>query len=196
MKIINILYEIKNDQKRFTNYARLNDLFSDNMSESNVDEDKRSYVLSDIKNNSFEKNNPIIFKKALDKSKHKQMLTDYSIDELKKMKLFKLKNYDIGYALKKSHTGNYDEIVSVFNNEDGVKNIGMDLIMSAVKNGGCFLDHFDGFLSNLYSNAGFVEYKRDPYDPQYDIDGSFKLKYGEAPVIYRIHKTCLNDFNN
>lgn len=64
------------------------------------------------------------------------MLTDYSIDELKKMKLFKLKNYDIGYALKKSHTGNYDEIVSVFNNEDGVKNIGMDLIMSAVKMGG------------------------------------------------------------
>lgn len=71
-----------------------------------------------------------------------------------------------------------------------IKNIGKELIQSAIKNGGCYLDHFDGFLSNLYSSLGFVEYKRDKFDPQYDPENKFRDKYGESDVIYRVHKNC------
>jgi len=153
------------------------------------DENKRNAVLSAISNNDWEEQNPKSFKDALSKSKHKEMLTDYSIGDLSSMKLFKLNGYDIGYALKKKD-GNFSEIVAVFNNEPDVKGIGNELIRSSISNGGCYLDHFDGYLSNLYKSLGFVEYDKYEFDPQYDQDGSFRQKYGEADVIFRKHKSC------
>jgi len=121
-----------------------------------------------------------------------EMLTSYSIPELEEMKLFKLKNYDIGYALKKKD-GEFSEIVSVFNNEPNVKGIGDDLMKSSIKNGGCYLDHFDGFLSKLYEKLGFVEYDRYEFDPQYDEGGKFEKKYGKSDVIFRKHKDCIDE---
>lgn len=166
------------------------DLFSesDNINESN--QEKTNDVLEKIKNNDFEQQNATSFRSALMKSKHKEMLTDYSESELSKMKLFKLDGYDIGFALKYTDRNKHDEIVAVFNNEEDVKGIGKELVMSAVWNGGCFLDHYDGYLSNLYSGLGFVEYDRYKFDPQYDPDGKFRNKYGEADVIFRRHKNC------
>jgi hypothetical protein len=105
------------------------------------------------------------------------------------MKLFKLDGYNIGYALKKKD-GKYSEIVAVHNNEPDVKQIGKELVLSAVKNGGCYLDHFDGMLSNLYSSIGFEEYSRDEFDPQYDTGGEFQKKYGKQDIIYRVHRSC------
>jgi hypothetical protein len=64
------------------------------------------------------------------------------------------------------------------------------LVKSAINNGGCYLDHFDGYLSNIYQPLGFVEYDRYKFDPQYDKDGLFRKKYGEADVIFRKHKNC------
>lgn len=113
------------------------------------------------------------------------MLTDYTPAELSKMKLFKLKNYNIGFALKNFEDKGYSEIVAVHNNEPEVKNIGNELIQSAVRNGGHYLDHFDGFLSSLYERNGFVEYKREPYNPEYDPNNEFSKKYGKQDVIYR-----------
>ena len=76
------------------------------------------------------------------------------------------------------------------NNEPDIKNIGKELMRAAIDNGGCYLDHFDGYLSQFYQSLGFEEYSRDKFDPQYDEDETFRNKYGEADVIYRKHKNC------
>lgn len=47
------------------------------------------------------------------------MLSNYSTSEFSRMKLFKLNNFDIGYALKEKD-GGYSEIVAVFNNEPDI----------------------------------------------------------------------------
>jgi len=184
-------------------YTFKNDLFYDKMNKyqiiferdnfiknmivisENIENDIRLDVIEKIKNDIFEKQNAIAFFNSMNKSKHKKMLTPYSPDELSNMKLFKLKGYDIGYALKKWNDGSYSEIVAVYNNEKNIKGIGEELMKSAIRNGGRHLDHFDGFLTDFYSKLGFKEYKRDKYDPKYDENGEFKSKYGEQDVIYR-----------
>jgi hypothetical protein len=124
---------------------------------------------------------PEEFYNSLNKSKHKEMLTEYSIEELSKMKLYKVPNYNIGYAIDNEHN-----IVAVHNNESTINGIGEILIENAIKNGGIYLDHFDvPILNNIYSNLGFKEYKRVKYDPKYDKDGKFANKYGELDIIYR-----------
>ena len=157
---------------------------------THIEEDaESSNVIKMISNDEWEPQNVKKFKKAMGHTTRKEMLSDYTDKELVVMKLFKLKNYNIGYGLKPSHGNSYD-IVNVFNNEKSVKGIGSELVNSAIRNGGCYLDHFDGFLTKFYKKLGFVEYQRDVYDPQYDEDGSLKAKYGEVDVIYRKHKNC------
>lgn len=177
MKTIKQLLETYKYKNKMTLHFLMEDLFS--LEEGKSDET----VLELIKNNEFE-NDAKSFKNSLSKSKHSEMLTDYDIKDLKKMKLFKLKGYNIGFALKKKN-GKYNEIVAVHNNEPNIKGIGTVLMKSAISNGGEYLDHFDGFLTKFYQKLGFEEIGRDKFDPQYDEDGSFRAKYGEADVIYR-----------
>jgi hypothetical protein len=148
----------------------------------------RDEVISAIQNDQWEKDiTPDAFKASISKSKHDLMLTDYSPSDFAKMKLFKLQDADIGFALKDIGDKKHAEIVAVYNNS-GVKGIGDELIQAAIRQGGRYLDHFDGFLTDLYTRNGFVEYKRDPYNPDYDEGGNFKQKYGPRDVIYRVYK--------
>jgi hypothetical protein len=166
-------------------HEHLLDTFSDGDSEISEDNesDERNIVIEKIRNNDFI-NDPEQFLESIQKSSRKEMLTDYTIEDLEDMKTFKLDGYDIGYALKQDEEGNYGEIVSVFNNSE-IKGVGEELVRSAIRNGGRYLDHYDGFLSKFYSKLGFEEYKRDKFDPQYDPTGEFRDKYGEADIIYR-----------
>jgi len=161
-------------------------VFDDDLLEASENED----VLSLIDKNKLKTTAKDFHKSLYSGSKHSKMLTKYSASELGKMKLFKVPGYNIGFALKKRKNGKYAEIVAVHNNESEIKGVGKPLMKSAIKNGGCFLDHFDGFLSKLYQGLGFVEYDRDKYDSKYFSDDSFEKKYGKADVIYRIHKNC------
>jgi hypothetical protein len=166
-------------------HEHLMEVFSDVDGEIGEDTelDERYIVLKKIKNNDFI-HNPRLFLKSIKKSSRGEMLSEYSLEDLEDMLTFKLDGYDIGYALKKSEDNEYNEIVSVFNNS-GIKGIGDELIQSAIKNGGRYLNHYDGFLSGFYSKHGFEEYKRDKFDPQYDPNGEFRDKYGESDIIYR-----------
>lgn len=178
----------RNLNLKHANHLRNTNIFESTLTENGGDNQERTDILNLIKNNQYEVPDAQRFYDSLRQSKHSLMLTDYMPNELSKMKLFKLKNYNIGYALKPFN--NSYEIVAVHNNEPDVKNIGNELLNSAIKNGGCYLDHFDGFLSNLYSGLGFIEYKRDKYNPEYDSGGEFQKRYGAQDVIYRVHKSC------
>lgn len=174
-------------KRRMFEYDNNIRLFEDNLNES--DNNKRELALEFLIKNDLE-TTPEEFQESLMKSKHPDMLTPYSLSELSRMKLFKIPDMDIGYALKEFDNEGYKELVAVHNNEPDVNGIGKELIKSAIRNGACYLDHFDGFLTSLYQSMGFEEYNREPYNPEYDPSGSFKSKYGESDVIYRKHRSC------
>lgn len=193
MKLKPIVERIFAKHRKY-NYLMFNHLLHENVVRGGLNEEtdsaKREDVLQKISNGDWENpQNPKSFKGSMDKSKHKEMLTSYSTGELSQMKLYKLNGYNIGFALKKKN-GGFKEIVAVHNNEPDVKNVGKELMKAAIKAGGCYLDHFDGYLSSFYDSLGFEEIDRDKFDAQYDQDGSFRNKYGEADVIYRKHKNC------
>ena len=185
---------IKPIKNSFEYHEHLVELFSGDHKELGEEDDfeidsSKEDVIEKIRNNEFS-DDPQEFYDAINSSdKHKEMLSEYSPEEFAEMKLFKVDGYDIGYALKKSSDGGYNEIVSVFNNSD-IKGIGNELIKSAINNGGCYLDHYDGFLSDFYSSLGFEEYERYEFDPQYDPEGKFEKKYGRQAIIFRKHKNC------
>ncbi|MDA3778831.1 MAG: hypothetical protein PF487_01125 [Bacteroidales bacterium] len=187
---INTFYNKRKHNLRLSEHLRLEQIFNSDINENEMDINEKENVLNLIKNNQWEKPNSQRFFESLKNSKHSMMLTDYSTTELSKMKLFKLNDYNIGFALKQFENKGYSEIVAVHNNEPDIKNIGHELIQAVISNGGCYLDHFDGFLSDLYGNMGFKEYKREPYNPKYDPKGEFKSRYGEKDVIYRKHIGC------
>jgi len=190
------LHEIGNQilkeemRNKMNNHYRMTQLFSNT---SDIKEDDQNYdrndVIDKIKNNKWESPNAHRFKASIEKSHYPEFLTKYNANELSKMDLFKLEGYNIGYALKNINNGK-KEIVSVYNNEPQIKNIGQELIMSAVKNGGCYIDFYDGFLTNLYKSMGFVEIKREKFNPDYDSNGEFRNKYGEPDVVYAVHNSC------
>lgn len=180
------MYIKLSDYNKGIKYKKLSDSFIEIDSFGVVNEGSnsdRDEVLRLLDENNL-KTTPIEFSKSLLNSKHAEMLTPYSISELTKMKLFKVPNYNIGYALKISEEGT--NIVSVHNNEPNVKGIGKSIIKSAIRNGGDMLDHFETEkLNKLYSETGFVEYARDKYNPIYDEGSKFANKYGKIDIIYR-----------
>jgi len=157
----------------------------------NENEEKTGAVIELVRNKEFI-TDPEVFYESFLKAKHPKMLTRYSLEDFRKMLTFKLIGYNIGFALKPFMDKGYSEIVAVHNAELDVKGVGPALMDAAISLGGRYLDHYDGFLSGLYSHAGFIEYKRDAYDPMYDPDGLVRALYGRADVIYRHHKSVPN----
>lgn len=125
--------------------------------------DDNESILSMINNDEWEEQNPESFKQSLESGKRSEYLTYYTVEELSKMRLFKLKGHNVGYAIK----DNEGDIVSVHNNS-GVGGLGVALIESAKRNGGKKLDHFDGFLTGFYKKNGFAKVtKAWAWDDQY-----------------------------
>ena len=72
------------------------------------------------------------------------------------------------------------ELRSVFS---CVKGRGAQLLDSAIANGATWLECFDGFLSQLYSNAGFVEVARYTFDPALAPTGWDQLANGTPDYL-------------
>jgi hypothetical protein len=143
------------------------------------EQSEKTDVIKRINNNDFEINNYEKFLEAIQSNKRKEFLTPYALKDLQTMTTYKLNGYNIGYAIKED-----GDIVSVFNNSN-VKNIGSELIKSAIKNGGNKLDHYDGYLSSLYEPLGFKEVGRDKWDDKYASSNWDYEKYGRPDIIYR-----------
>ena len=118
-----------------------------------------------IKADAWEEGDPHRYAESLYSSKRGSFLTPYSLGEFASMRLFKLKNYNIGFAVKSD-----GDIVAVHNNAS-VRGTGPELMKAAIRNGGSKLDHFDGFLTGFYEQNGFskvvhIDAWNDEYAPE------------------------------
>jgi hypothetical protein len=184
-----IFYESQSRRHYSKSYIAHQEHLKETLGEAVVEDtvEGKEQVIELMNSDGWEMPSPSEFKNSLSKSKHALMLSDYSEAEFSKMKLFKMPGQDIGFALKDHDGKPFCEVVAVFNNSP-FRGIGDAMMQSVIRLGGRYLDHFDGFLTDLYSRNGFVEYKRVPYDPQYDPTGVFKKQYGPVDVIYRVYK--------
>ena len=125
----------------------LNDLLMIDVVKDNVNESKDS-IINLIKDGQFI-NDTNKFYKSFNKSDKISFLTPYKIEDLKEFNCYKLKGYNIGFAIKPD-----GDIILVHNNES-VGGIGEILINKSVEFGGTHLDHFDGYLTGFYKKCGF-----------------------------------------
>ena len=128
----------------------------------------------------WEKNNYEDFLASRSGSDFNMFFTPYIVRDLAVhgFETFKLKGYDIGFALVPIEGGK--DIVSVFNNEPEIKYIIDDLLEYAISKGGTNLDH-----SDMYSKNGFVEIGRSKWDDKYMNKGWDKEKWGTPDVVFR-----------
>jgi hypothetical protein len=151
--------EMKSIYKEKYSKLYLDYLLMKNVIKENINENRNDIIISLNKNN-FE-NDVDKFYNSIYKSKYVQFLTPYSKDDLKEFKLYKLKNYNIGFAIKKD-----GEIILVHNNEN-IGGIGDILIKKAISFGGDSLDYFDGYLTGFYKRNGFNVYNNDIFNIDY-----------------------------
>ena len=140
-----------------------------------------------ILHDKWEPKNPERFIESLSKSKRPEFLSEYTPEKLSsdKYELYKLKGYDIGFALHPNENYYLRDIISVHNNSKRVKNVGDYLIEAAKRKGGSTLDHYDGYLSNFYGNHGFKEYNRLKWNKEFAPTTWDYETYGKPDVVLR-----------
>ena len=176
-----------NKRQNIYEYAFDNSFIEDEtLTEDKVDNEESQKVKEMILSNHYWiRNQYEQFLESLNRSTRKPFLSKYTAEELKNhnVQTYQLNGYHIGYALKPDEDG--VDIISVHNNESNIKGVGDALIESAKANGGTKLDHYDGFLSDLYSKHGFEEYDRYKWDDQYADPNWDYERYGRPDVILR-----------
>lgn len=176
-----------NKRQNIYEYAFDNSFIEDEtLTEDKVDNEESQKVKEMILSNHYWiRNQYEQFLESLNRSTRKPFLSKYTAEELKNhnVQTYQLNGYHIGYALKPDEDG--VDIISVHNNELNIKGVGDALIESAKANGGTKLDHYDGFLSDLYSKHGFEEYDRYKWDDQYADPNWDYERYGRPDVILR-----------
>lgn len=176
-----------NKRQNIYEYAFDNSFIEDEtLTEDKVDNEESQKVKEMILSNQYWiRNQYEQFLESLNSSTRKPFLSKYTAEELKNhnVQTYQLNGYHIGYALKTDEDG--VDIISVHNNEPNIKGVGDALIESAKANGGTKLDHYDGFLSDLYSKHGFEEYDRYKWDDQYADPNWDYERYGRPDVILR-----------
>lgn len=176
-----------NKRQNIYEYAFDNSFIEDEtLAEDKVDNEESQRVKEMILSNEYWiRNQYEQFLESLNSSTRKPFLSKYTAEELKNhnVQTYQLNGYHIGCALKPDEDG--VDIISVHNNEPNIKGVGDALIESAKANGGTKLDHYDGFLSDLYSKHGFEEYDRYKWDDQYADPNWDYERYGRPDVILR-----------
>ena len=158
----------------------------DRMKEGAYSQEIRNEIIFQINNLDFD-TKPENFFRSLEKAskmKHGAYLSKRSLSSLKKMKVFKVKDADAGFALcSKKGIPSFSEIVAVHNASE-FPNIGIYLVAAARRLSGKYLECFGEHLSKtLYPTAGFETYKSLP---------NIKMKNGQIEILYFMKvKGCL-----
>lgn len=167
-KLINDILS-KQYERRYLNQLLMMDVIDNQINESLED-----FILN-VSTQQWD-NDPENFYKSFMSSKRLGYLTPYSIEDLKEFSLYKVKGYNIGFAIKKD-----GDIILVHNNEPSIKGIGKFLLNKAISKGGKKLDHFDGFLTGFYKSLGFNLNSNDEFLDEY------------APESWDYKKVNIND---
>jgi hypothetical protein len=148
----------------YTDYVLLADALLDT-SFKEADIHIRQDIIDLIQAKNFD-TNPEAFKESLDiacKAIHGEYLVPRSLSSLKKMRTFKVKDLNVGFALSpmKGASG-FCEIVALHNASKYAR-LGMHLLLVAEELGGKYLECFGDVLSGkLYMAYGFEIYKTIP----------------------------------
>jgi len=145
-------------EKLFVDYLLMMDVVDDTTNESLVVVDD---VIDAFNKNDFD-NGAQSFYDSYNKSKRITFLTPYSVDDIRHFKTYKLRGYNIGFAIKDN-----GDIILVHNNESKVNGIGDLMINKAIELGGDHLDHFDGFLTGFYKKNGFKLRSNEQFVEEY-----------------------------
>jgi len=151
-------YKIKYE-KLFVDYLLMKDVVDD-ITNENIND-----VIIAIKNNDFDTDSKKFYD-SFNKSERLQYLTPYTVEDIKSFKTYKVRGYNIGFAIKRN-----GDIILVHNNENNIKGIGDLLINKAIEFGGDHLDHFDGYLTGFYKKNGFSLKNNIYFDEQYKPEG-------------------------
>ena len=186
------LFEQFIQPKEINRYShRMSEMMAMDESETPLTEDgDYQTVVELINGDSFDVNNIGEFKTSLKSGDRGEFLTDYTEDEYGSMTTYKLKGYNIGFAIKSD-----GDIVSVHNNS-GVKGIGSDLIKAAIRHGGTKLDHFDGFLTGLYSKNGFKVVSSDEWNDDFSPPDWSYTPIDPTNVSTSIYAKEINKYND
>ena len=159
----------------------------DRMVEEEFDESTRNDIIQQINNLDFDES-PETFRDSLEratKTKHGAYLSKRSLASLQKMKTFKVRDIDAGFALcNKKDCPDLSEIVAV-HNASKYPNIGIYLVAAAVRLGGKYLECFGEHLAKtLYGGAGFHVYKELPNTKMKNgkIENLYFMKWRSSPV--------------
>jgi hypothetical protein len=156
-----IFHEATELDFKYTDYVLLADALLD-ISLKEADIHNRQDIIDLIRVKNFD-TRPETFKESLDiacKSIHGEYLVPRSLASLKRMKTFKIKELNVGFALApmKGASG-FCEIVALHNASKYAR-LGMHLLLAAEDLGGKYLECFGDVLSGkLYMAYGFEVYK-------------------------------------
>lgn len=114
--------------------------------------------------------------------KYRAFLTVYSKDEYEKMQCFLNEEGSAGYCITPEK-----DLVSVFN-ASKIKGYGTAAVTDAVSRGAETLDAYEGFLTKLYNQLGFEEYKRVKFDPKYAPPTWKEEEFGKPDVVFMRRK--------
>lgn len=117
------------------------------------------------------------------------LLTKYTVDDLREFGVttYKMKNADIGFALKP--TGGDCVDIILFHNSSkkySGSHIMKYVMEYAISKGGNMFDYYETpKLKHMYERLeGFVEYERYKFDRAYASDDFDYEKYGEPDVVF------------
>ena len=121
--------------------------------------------------------------KAKRNNPHGAFVTQYEVSDYQQDELFLSEDNNVGVAVTPD-----GDIISVFKNPDykGKKAVS-SILLTALENGGIKLDNFNGGLSQMYWQHGFVPVARTTFVRKFAPDDWNYERDGEPDIIFWMH---------
>ena len=121
--------------------------------------------------------------RAKQNNMHGAFVTQHEVSEYASDALFLSEDGNTGVAVTPD-----GDIVSVFKNPNGkAKKAVHSILLTALENGGVKLDNFDGALSDMYWNHGFIPVARTSFDPEFAPTDWNYARDGQPDIIFWVH---------
>ena len=121
--------------------------------------------------------------RAKQNNMHGAFVTQHEVSEYANDALFLSEDGNTGVAVTPD-----GDIVSVFKNPNGkAKKAVHSILLTALENGGVKLDNFDGALSDMYWNHGFIPVVRTSFDPEFAPTDWNYARDGQPDIIFWVH---------